>query len=178
MSSVTDNLIQYGTIVAIDVSGKALVRVVIDDRVTDWLPYKMKASKHIKIWIPPQIGEQVEVHSPYGEPDSGTVEGSIYNKECKEPTWANDHTSGMEFSDGTVITYDTEAKALTINASGSIAITAPSGITATANTVITGNVTINGNLNVSGTITDEKGSLTAHVHSGVMAGGSNTGARP
>ncbi len=178
MPNETDNLIQYGTIVAIDLSGKALVRVMIDDRVTDWLPYKMKANKHIKIWIPPQIDEQVEVHSPYGEADSGTVEGSIYNKECKEPTWANEHTSGIEFSDGTVITYNTTAKALTISASGSVAITALSGITVTANTAITGNVTIAGNLDVSGTITDEKGSLSSHVHSGVMAGGSNTEVRP
>lgn len=178
MPNETDNLIQYGTIVGVDADPRALVRVQIDDRVTDWIPYAMKASKHIKIWIPPQIGEQVEVHSPYGEGDDGIAYGSIYNKECKEPTWANDHTSGIEFSDGTVITYDTTAKALTINASGSMAITAPSGITVTANTSITGNVTITGNLTVSGTITDEKGSLSTHVHDGVMTGSSNTGARP
>lgn len=174
----TDNLIQLGTIVGVDTANRALVRVQIDDRVTDWIPYSMKASKYIKIWIPPQIGEQVEVHSPYGEGDDGVAHGSIYNKECKEPTWANDHTSGIEFSDGTVITYDTKAKALTINASGSIAITAPSGITVTADTAIIGDVTITGNLNVSGTVTDEKGSLTTHVHSGVLAGPANTGVRP
>jgi len=174
----TDNLIQLGTIVGVDTANRALVRVQIDDRVTDWIPYAMKASKHIKIWIPPQMGEQVEVHSPYGEGDDGVAHGSIYNKECKEPTWANEHTSGIEFSDGTVITYDTTAKALTIDASGSIAITAPSGITVTADTAITGDVTITGNLNVSGTVTDEKGSLTTHVHSGVLAGPANTGERP
>lgn len=178
MPNDTDNLIQLGTIVGVDTSNRALVRVQIDDRVTDWIPYSMKASKHIKIWIPPQIGEQVEVHSPYGEGDDGVAHGSIYNKECKEPTWANDHTSGIEFSDGTVITYDTTAKALTIDASGSIAITAPSGMTATANTTITGNVTIDGNLSVSGTISDVKGLLTSHTHIGVMAGPANTGDRP
>ncbi len=161
----TDDLIQYGTIVAIDASGKALVRVVIDDRVTDWLPYKMKASKHIKIWIPPQIGEQVEVHSPYGEADSGTVEGSIYNKECKEPAGANAHTTIIEWSNGARVAVDTEANTMDIVNPGEVSITAPT-------------VNINGDLNVSGTITDEKGSLTSHVHNGVMAGGSNTGVRP
>ncbi len=173
-----ENLIQYGTITAVDPDGKALVRVQIFERVTDWIPYVMKASKHIKIWIPPQIGEQVEVKFPFGETDGGHAEGSIYNKDCKEPVWANNHTSGIEFSDGTIITYDTTAKALTINAVGSIGITAPSGITVTANTAITGNVTITGNLTVSGTITDEKGSLSSHVHGGVMSGPSNTGTRP
>lgn len=174
----SETLIQYGTIVNVDPDGKALIRVQVFDRVTDWIPYVMKASKHIKIWIPPQIGEQVEVKFPYGEGDGGCAAGSIYNKDCKEPEWTNDHTSGIEFSDGTVITYDTEAKALTIDASGSVSISAPLGITVTANTSITGNVTITGNLSVSGTISDEKGSLSAHVHTGVMAGPSNTGVRP
>lgn len=173
-----DNLIQIGTIVGVDTANRALVRVQLDERVTDWFPYSMISSSHIKIWTPPKVGEQVIVLSPYGEGDDGVVIGSIFNKDQKEPTVANDHTSVIEFSDGTVITYDTTAKALTIDASGSVAITAPSGITATADTAITGNVTITGNLTVSGTITDEKGLLTSHVHSGVTAGPSNTGARP
>lgn len=167
-----DNLIQIGTITAVDTENRALVRVQIHERVTDWFPYKMLANSHIKIWTPPHVGEQVIVLSPYGEGDDGVVIGSIFNKDLKEPTAANDHTSVIEFSDGTVITYDTTAKALTINASGSVAITAPSGAS------ITGNVTVTGNLTVSGTITDEKGSLSSHVHSGVMSGPSNTGARP
>lgn len=165
MPNETDNLIQYGTIVAIDLSGKALVRVQIDDRVTDWLPYQMIANKHIKIWIPPQIGEQVEVHSPYGETDSGSVTGSMYNKECKEPTDANAHTTIIEWSNGARVAVDVEANTMNILNPGDVSITAPI-------------VKINGSLTVSGTITDEKGSLTSHVHSGVMAGGSNTGVRP
>ncbi|MDD2267019.1 phage baseplate assembly protein V [Sulfuricurvum sp.] len=174
----TDNLIQLGTIVNIDPDGKALVRVQIFERVTDWIPYKMVSNSHIRVWIPPKVGEQVIVLSPFGEGDSGIVLGSIFNKDLKEPTSANDHTSIVEFSDGTIITYDVTAKVLTIDASGSIDITAPSGITVTANTAITGNVTINGNLNVSGTITDEKGSLSDHVHTGVTSGPSDTGVRP
>lgn len=173
-----DNLIQIGTIVGVDTANRALVRVQIDERVTDWFPYLMTSNSHIKMWTPPKVGEQVIVLSPYGEGDDGVAIGSIFNVDLKEPTWANDHTSGIEFSDGTVITYDTTAKALTIDASGSVAITAPSGITVTADTAITGNVTITGNLTVSGTIIDEKGSLSTHVHSGVMAGPSNTGVRP
>lgn len=176
--TMINNLIQIGTITAVDTANRALVRVQLDERVTDWFPYLMISNSHIKTWIPPKVGEQVVVLSPYGEGDDGVVIGSIFNKDQKEPTAANDHTSVIEFSDGTVITYDTTAKALTINASGSIAITAPSGITVTANTAITGNVTITGNLTVSGAITDEKGSLTTHIHSGVMVGPSNTEARP
>ena len=175
---MTENMIQFGTIVNVDTANRALVRVQLFDRVTDMLPYKTIANSHIRVWMPPKVGEQVIVLSPFGEGDDGVVLGGIFNKDLKEPTAANDHTSVVEFSDGTVITYDTTAKALTIDASGSIAITAPSGITATADTVITGNVTIDGNLSVSGTISDTKGSLTSHVHIGVMAGPANTGDRP
>ncbi len=165
--SATDNLIQVGTITAVDPTNLALVRVQIHERVTDWFPYKMVANSHIKIWIPPKVGEQVLVLSPYGEADNGIVLGGIYNVDLKEPVGANATTSIMEFSDGTVLKYDTAAKALSILASGSVAITAPSGITVTANTAISGNVTITGNLTVSGTITDGKGDLTNHTHPNV-----------
>lgn len=168
----TDNLIQIGTIVNVDPENRALVRVELFERVTDWIPYKMIVNSHIRIWTPPRVGEQVIVFSPFGEGDDGIVLGGIYNVNQKEPTGSNDHTSVIVFEDGTSITYDTTAKALTINASGSVAVTAPSGMS------ITADVTITGNLNVSGTVTDEKGSLTTHTHSGVMAGPSNTGVRP
>lgn len=168
----TDNLIQIGTIVNVDPENRALVRVELFERVTDWIPYKMIVNSHVRVWTPPRVGEQVIVLSPFCEGDDGVVLGGIYNVNQKEPTGANDHTSIVVFEDGTSITYDTTAKALTINASGSVAVTAPSGMS------ITADVTITGNLNVTGTITDEKGSLTTHVHSGVMAGPSNTGVRP
>lgn len=161
----TDNLIQLGTIVGVDPENRALVRVQIDDRVTDWIPYMLKASKYFKIWIPPQIGEQVEVHSPYGEGDDGVAHGSIYNKDCKEPTGANGFTTIIEWSNGARVEVDTQTDTIVISNPGNISITAPT-------------VNINGNLTVIGTITDEKGSLTSHVHGGVMAGGSNTGVRP
>lgn len=168
----TDNLIQIGTIVNVDPENRALVRVELFERVTDWIPYKMVVNSHIRVWTPPRVGEQVIVMSPFGDGDDGIVLGGIYNVNQKEPTGSNEHTSVVVFEDGTSITYDTTAKALTITASGSVAVTAPSGMS------ITADVTITGNLNVTGTITDEKGSLTTHVHSGVMAGPSNTGVRP
>lgn len=168
----TDNLIQIGTIVNVDSGNLALVRVELFERVTDWIPYKMVVNSHIQVWIPPRVGEQVIVLSPFGEGDDGIVLGGIYNINQKEPSGSNDHASVVMFEDGTSITYDTTAKALTINASGSVAVTAPSGMS------ITADVTITGNLTVSGTIADEKGSLTTHVHSGVTAGSSNTGVRP
>lgn len=161
----TDNIIQLGTIVGVDTANRALVRVQIDDRVTDWIPYMMKASTHIKIWIPPQIGEQVEVHSPYGEGDDGVAHGSIYNKDCKEPTGADGFTTIIEWSNGASVVVNTKTNTMRIANPGEVSITAPT-------------VNIIGNLKVSGSISDIKGNLTTHTHPGVMAGGSNTGVRP
>lgn len=174
MLNETDNLIQYGTIVAVDLSGKALVRVQIDDRVTDWLPYHMIANKHIKIWIPPQIGEQVEVHSPYGETDSGSVAGSMYNKECKEPTGANVHTTIIEWSNGARIAVDVEANTMDVSNPGDITIRSNSKISLDAPLI----ELPNGDLIVAKTITDEKGSVTSHFHTNVMPGTANSGDRP
>lgn len=161
----TDNLIQLGTIVGVDPANRALVRVQIDDRVTDWIPYAMKASKYIKIWIPPQIGEQVEVHSPYGEGDDGVAHGSIYNKDCKEPTGANGFTTIIEWSDGTRVEVDTQAHTIKLKSPSEVMIDAPT-------------THLNGNLIVDGTITDEKGSVTSHNHTDVMPGTALSGDRP
>lgn len=161
----TDNLIQLGTIVGVDTANRALVRVQIDDRVTDWIPYAMKASKYIKIWIPPQIGEQVEVHSPYGEGDDGVAHGSIYNKECKEPTGANGFTTIIEWSDGTRVEVDTQAHTIKLKSQGEVMIDAPT-------------THLSGNLIVDGSITDEKGSVTSHNHTDVMPGTALSGDRP
>lgn len=170
----TDNLIQLGTIVGVDTANRALVRVQIDDRVTDWIPYAMKASKHIKIWIPPQIGEQVEVHSPYGEGDDGVAHGSIYNKECKEPTGANSHTSIIEWSNGARVEVDTQASTMKLENPGDITLKSTSKIILDAPIV----QLPNGDLIVDGTITDEKGSVTSHFHTDVMPGTANSGDRP
>lgn len=161
----TDNLIQLGTIIGVDPANRALVRVQIDDRVTDWIPYAMKASKYIKMWIPPQIGEQVEVHSPYGEGDEGVAHGSIYNKECKEPTGANGFTTIIEWSDGTRVEVDTQAHTIKLKSPSEVMIDAPT-------------THLSGNLIVEGVITDEKGSVTSHYHTNVMPGSGNSGDRP
>lgn len=170
----TDDLIQYGTITAVDPDGKALVRVQIFERVTDWIPYVMKASKHIKIWIPPQIGEQVEVKFPFGETDSGHAEGSIYNKDCKEPDGANGFTTIIEWSNGARVEVDTQANTMKLKNPGDITLKSTSKITLDAPIV----ELPTGDLIVAKTITDEKGNVTTHTHPGVMSGPSNTGERP
>lgn len=159
------NFVDTGTIVAVDPSNRKLVRVQLFDRVTNWLPYQGIANKFFKLWIPPRVGEQVTVLIPFGEADGGIVSGSIFNKGCKEPDGANDHTFIMEFEDGARIVYDTESHNLSLSTIGAINMAAEQG------------VHIDADLYVSKTITDEKGSVTEHRHKDVAPGSSLTGLR-
>ncbi len=121
------NIAAVGTISEV-VEAKALVRVTLLDRVTDFLPVLMFANSFKKHFIPPRVGEQVIVISPYGEASSGFVIRGIFNRGCREPELANDTTEVIEFEDGTVVMYDTKAKHLFMNAVGDITIKAAGNI--------------------------------------------------
>ena len=97
--------------------------------------------------------------------------------------WSNDFpppgssdTELIEFTDGALISYDPQAHLLTAS------LPAGSAIDVTADAVrIIGNVAITGDVSVTGTViadTDVTASgisLKSHTHSGVQAGGANTG---
>lgn len=178
LKRLINNLVSFGTVSQTkSADGKALVRVKIMNRESDFLPVVSVSNSFKKHFIPVRVGEQVIVFSPFGEASGGFVLRSIFNKSAKEPSLANEHTEVMEYEDGTVITYDTQAKELKINASDKITIICKAAtVTAdtvdiTATTTNNGDVTINGNLTVSGdvsssgSISDSVGDLTAHQHS-------------
>lgn len=121
------NIAAVGTISEV-VEAKALVRVTLLDRVTDFLPVLMFANSFKKHFAPLRVGEQVIVVSPYGEASSGFVIRGIFNRGCREPELANDTTEVIEFEDGTVVIYDTKAKHLFMNAVGDITIKAAGNI--------------------------------------------------
>ena len=147
------------------------------DRESDFLPVVSFSNSFKKHFVPVRVGEQVVMFSPFGDASSGFIIRSIFNKGAKEPSLANEHTEVIEYEDGTVISYDTVAKELKVNASDKITIVCKAAtITAdtvdiTATTSNTGDVTVNGNLTVNGdvsstgSISDSVGDLTAHQHS-------------
>jgi len=187
-----NNLIQVGTVVEID-EGRALARVDILGRVTDFLPVKMIGNSFVKVFIPIRINEQVLVVCPFGNANSGFIVPSIFNVNCKEPSGSNPDTAIIEFAGG--VRIDSDGKTVNVTAPVNVNVTATTATVSAANTIITsattnnGNVTINGNLTVngniamngadgssgvaeitgdlkvSGTIYDSKGDLTNHTHS-------------
>jgi len=156
-----NNLIQIGTISEVK-SDKALARVSLLGRVTDFLPVLSQSNAFKKHYIPARVGEQVVVLAPFGEASGGVILRGVYNTKTKEPS-ANTSKEVQEYEDGTKISYDSSAKELKIEASDKINIICQSAtVTAnnvdiTATTSNTGDVTINGSLTVSQLITGQGG---------------------
>jgi phage baseplate assembly protein V len=142
-------LVQYGVICATKADGgKALARVDIAGRQSDWLPVMMLGNSVARIWIPPMLGEQVVVLSPYGDPSSGVVLPSIFSKQHREPAGAGAANLIVEFGESRL-----EMRKFDMT------LKAPSGITLDTPTVQT-----NGDIVCAGNISDVRGDLTAHIH--------------
>ena len=125
LKRLINNIVTFGTISQTKVAdGKALARVKVMDRESDFLPVVSISNSFKKHFIPIRVGEQCVAISPFGDASGGFILRSIFNKGCKEPSGANDTTEVIEYEDGTVISYDTAAKLLKIVCVGNIAIEA------------------------------------------------------
>ena len=143
------SLAMIGTIVETKAKdGKALARVNLLDRVTDFLPVSSLSNSFVKVWIPPLVGEQVLVISSFGDANGGVVIPSIFNKSCLEPSGASENNvivevGGSRFeSNGSVTKIKSPAKVL----------------------LDTPLVETTGDLKVAGDINDSRGDLTGHSH--------------
>jgi len=167
-----NNVVSLGTVTENKNSeGLALARVKIGERVTDFLPMMQHSSSFKRCAAPIRPGEQVVVLFPQDEGDFGIILGSLFNKESKEPAGYSDTKEVCEFEDGTVISYDSAAKKLTVSVASSVEVVAQT-VNITAITTHTGDVSLQGNLSVSGTVdaggnistggtvTDSKGDLS------------------
>jgi phage baseplate assembly protein V len=122
LSKKIDNLVQIGTICEVDSKNRALARVTILGRVTDFLPVFSMSSKFKKHWIPPRVKEQVMVISPFGSGQSGVILRGIFNKNCREPSDSLSSSEVVEYEDGTKIKYDSIKKVLELDCSKDILI--------------------------------------------------------
>ena len=167
-----NNVVSLGTVTESKSSeGLALARVKIGERVTDFLPMMQHSSSYKRSAAPIRPGEQVVVLFPQGEGDFGIILGSLFNKGSKEPAGYSGTKEVCEFEDGTVISYDSAAKKLTVNVAATVEVVAQT-VNITATTTHTGDVSVAGNLSVDGAISstgdistdanvsDVKGSLT------------------
>lgn len=127
------NIVRFGIVTESKSNeGKALCRVKVGRRVTDFLPVKGFSNSFKRHFVPVRPGEQVVVFSPFGEASSGFVLRSIFNKGSKEPSGSNEHTEVIEYEDGTRILYDTKNKKLDVSCAGDVSFNVAGNITITA----------------------------------------------
>jgi phage baseplate assembly protein V len=164
------NLLQVGTIAEADYAA-ARVRVLMGGLTSAWLPWTAARAGGDRTWAAPEVGEQVLVACPDGDPASGVVLGAIYQAAHAAPA-DNADTTRTVYSDGAVVEYDraAHAMAVTLPSGGTLAVTAPGGVTVNAD----GGVTVNapGDVTITAPLTKIVGNLEL---SGVLTTGTGAG---
>ena len=197
------NLIATGTVAEIQYR-PLRVRVLVRDRLTDWLTCLQPAAGRVRIWSPLSEGEQVTVFSPSGETGNGLVLRGVPSDAIPSPS-ENPNEFLIDFPDGARIAYNDATGAL--NATGLKTAKVQGSGTATVDfpdAKFTGNVHVAGTLTVEqlltynggmagqggeggstvikGAIKHEGGNLSSngvvlhtHTHGDVEKGGDSTG---
>ena len=140
-------------------SGKACeVKVFVDGRTTNWLPYKTIAGFFGVLHVPPREKDQVMVLNPFGNNEDGFVLPNFTYVDVPLPANANKDTMLFKVYDGTLYEHNTKAKTIKVDTPCNFSLKAPK-------IVLDGEVETTKNLRVAKKIFDEKGNLTDHKHS-------------
>ncbi len=146
------NVILVGDIIEADYAN-ALVKAKSGKIETGWVPWITTRAGNDADWWAPEVGEQVVILSPNGNPELAVVLPAIYQNQYPAPD--NKPTvRRVLFADGADFSYDREVKALKIILSEG----------ATTDLVSKGGVSIVGNVHVTGNITATE-EITDHTRS-------------
>jgi phage baseplate assembly protein V len=155
----------------------AAVRVDLGDMESDWLPIGTARAGETRIWSPPSVGEQVAVFAPDGDLEGAFVLGGLFSDAYPAP--GQTARELIAFKDGSVLAYDPETHHLEVIlcGGGQITLTAPALVTINApgGMTINGDVMLNGKLTASNDVIASGKSLKGHKHTGVQAGGAQSG---
>jgi len=114
------NIVRLGTVEEADYQ-KARVRIRCGDMLTGWLPWLTGRAGKDRDWWAPDLGEQVMVLSPSGEPAQGVVFLGIYQDSAPQPE-TDVNKRKVVFEDGTTVTYDRAAHKLDVLIKGDVAV--------------------------------------------------------
>lgn len=164
-------LLEVGVVAELDAS-RARVRVDAAGMLTDWLPWITRAGPGVREYGAYEVGEQVLIACPYGDPNQGVVVGAIYQDAYPAP--ANVATKRRtEYADGTVIEYDREQNQFSLHVgSGSVVIHCRTAVVSASESVTLDAPTTKatGDLEVSGAIQAGKDiSTSADVKAGSIS---------
>ena len=195
MNRALSNMIRVGNIRAVRTDPPG-VRVAFGGCVSDWLPWGTSRAGNRRDWTMPNVGEQVIVFAPFGDPTQAVVGPSIFQDDFASPTTSPDKDVTV-FPDGTTFEYDSATNTYTQTIAGSgnwvfnlkvaqintetANIKASTSVTLdTPETTCTGNLTVaksltmgqeGGNATLKGNVAIEGGSLT---HNGKNIGSTHT----
>ncbi len=113
-----------------------------------WVRWKTAAAGDVKIWLPPTIGEEVEITSPDGDMRNAYISGSFFNDDNPPPS-SDLNKIIVLFKDGTRIEHDKSAGTMTITGLSQLIETITTVIT-NAQTTHTGDIINSGQLKQSG----------------------------
>jgi phage baseplate assembly protein gpV len=147
------------------------VRVQPEDVLTDWIPVKALAvGSGWGMVFAPSIGDVLDIEFTSGTPD-GASAGLRYFSDQANPPNVPSGECWIVHKTGSSIKLTTDGKLTLTDAAGTILALDNAG-----NVAITGNVTVTGKSTAQGDVIGNGTSLHTHIHSGVTAGGGNTGA--
>jgi phage baseplate assembly protein V len=164
LNQQVSNLIHRGLVVSVDLEN-ALATVQVGEVQTAALPWLTTRAGGDITWWAPEAGEHVAILCPGGSLSQGVIIGSLYSGLKPAPAQSADqHVT--KYSDGTTITYDRAAHALTVQAVGTVtiniqgnaAVTTQQNATLTAQSItLTAQqcVTIDGDLALNGKLTTD-----------------------
>lgn len=129
------NLVVLGKVEEADYSA-ARLRVRSGDLLSGWLPWITTRAGGDSTWWAPEVGEQVLLLSPSGDPAQGVVLGAVY-QDSHPPPAAAKSVHRTTYDDGTVVEYDRAASRLAVSCVGEITIETGADITVTSAAKIT-----------------------------------------
>ena len=99
-----DNLLRWGTVAQADYAA-ARVRVQSGDLLTGWIPWLTRRAAGDIDWWAPEVGEQVMLLSPCGDPAQAVCLPAVYQTAHPAPA-AAPTVHRVAYADGTTIEYD------------------------------------------------------------------------
>lgn len=165
------NIVLIGTIMDADYDN-ALVKVAAGPLETGWLHWiTARASHDVDYWAP-EIGEQVLLLCPHGDPEMGVVLPALYQNPFPAPD-NRPTVRRTRFADGADLSYDREAHVLKI----SLPDGATTDLISQGGISIVGDVHVTGHIRATEDITDHTRAMQAdrdiyngHTHSSPETG--------
>lgn len=193
-----ENLIALGSIIEVD-HAACRVRATIAGRETGWLPYPAVIGANFVLWRPLRVGTQVVLACPSGNPANAVIVQVLYTDALPPPD-TSATVDRIQWNDGTTVTYDSAAGALSVRTPGTITAVAGGNICARSDAAIdiaaattariaaqtveivasgggagaasmTGSFSLTGDLSITGAV---KVSGSINASGDILAGGANS----